>query len=162
MRGRQWSPEALFDFPFIAPTWMLRRRTFLDAGGFDETLPNLEDWEFAFRLHGRGGFVALEDTLLIKHGSADGLNKEAPRQVASLQQIRAKHPALFAASARNRAELARRLAAGHLRLGDLASARRALREVLADAPTLAGAASYAASFLGLRVTRATQRRLRPD
>lgn len=157
MQGRQWSARARFDFPFIAPTWMFRRSTFQAVGGFDTTLPNLEDWELAFRLHDAGGFVALPDVLLVKHGSADGLNKDFQRQAESLRRIRLRHAPLFDGASDIGAELALRRARAHGRLKDAAGTRLALREAWISRPGLQTTVLYGASLLGLRMFHLVQR-----
>lgn len=95
MQAGDWSPGNILDFRFIAPTWLARRETLLAAGGFDETLPNLEDWEFAFRLFQQTRMVALDSPLLLKHGSDDGLNAVKTSRIASLQMILREHGKLW-------------------------------------------------------------------
>ena len=157
MRGRTWPLGARFGFPFIAPTWMVRRSVFLDADGFDSTLPNLEDWEFSFRLHDRGGFIAIDAPLLVKHGSADGLNQDAARQLASLDLIGRRHAQLFEREPAIAARLALWRAHLQARLGAPAAARRGLGDALGQAPSLRTALLYGASLAGARALRLAER-----
>src|SRR3989338_2208200 len=40
--------QAFFRNPLIHPSWMMRRKWFLDAGGYDEEFRYSQDWEFVF------------------------------------------------------------------------------------------------------------------
>ena len=48
----------------------IRRRTFMDVGGFNEGYrrPSIEDIELGFRLHARGDRIRLEKSMLASHG----------------------------------------------------------------------------------------------
>lgn len=50
---------------------MLRRSTFVDAGGFDERLPVCEDYDLWLRLSRRMPFGLVDQPLMIKHGGHD-------------------------------------------------------------------------------------------
>ena len=41
--------QAFFRNPLIHPSWMMRRKWFLDAGGYDEEFRYSQDWEFVLR-----------------------------------------------------------------------------------------------------------------
>lgn len=163
MQDLEWGPAARFAFPFIAPTWLLRRRRFLELGGFDVDLPNLEDWELSFRLHEHGGFRTIRDPLLVKHGSADGLNNDADRQVTSLLSIRERHHGLISSDPQSNTRYWLRLAYYSIRLGKVTQARRALAQTIAATPRLRYRCIWAASYFGLPLLRRMQRRLiRPE
>lgn len=54
---------------------MLRRHSFLEAGGFDESLPVCEDYDLWLRLGRRLPFGLIEQALVVKHGGhADQLS----------------------------------------------------------------------------------------
>lgn len=157
MRERFWTSHTLFCFPFIAPTWLLRRTQFLEAGEFDVSLPSLEDWEMAFRLHSLGGFATIEHPLLLKHGSEDGLNKDPVAQAASLRRIRDTHGALWHDQRAVNGELARRLGRQLLRAGDYLSARRELGRALRAKPSARTAALWLSACAGGRGFEGMQR-----
>jgi len=160
MRQRRWQHPTRFEFPFIAPTWLLRRALFLEVGGFDAGLPNLEDWELSFRLHERGGIITCSDPLLIKHGSADGLNQDPGKQLASLELIAARHAGIFARQPAIAAELALWRARLHTQLSQLGPARRQLFKALTTRPSARAALLCGAALAGSRVLRRAQSMLR--
>jgi glycosyltransferase involved in cell wall biosynthesis len=47
---------------------MMRRSLFVDAGGFDESLPVCEDYDLWLRLAARQSFGLIDDALVVKHG----------------------------------------------------------------------------------------------
>ncbi|MEJ5300283.1 MAG: glycosyltransferase [Thermodesulforhabdaceae bacterium] len=56
--GREFSREALFLNNYIPTCGLLfRRRLAIEIGGFDESFDRLEDWDFIYRLSGRGSFL---------------------------------------------------------------------------------------------------------
>jgi len=131
MQAGDWTAGNILDFRFIAPTWLARRTALDEAGLFDEALPNLEDWELAFRLFRAGRVVALDEPLLVKHGSADGLNMDLSARIRSLERILTKHQGLWHGHPRARARLQRMLGhsqclAGQRRTG-IANLGRAVR-----------------------------------
>lgn len=159
MQEKSWPVEARFAFPFIAPTWFLRRDVYLKAGGFNTNLPNLEDWEFSFRMHDYGRVIALQDILLIKHGSADGLNKDLLRSVESMRQIQSLHAPMLNRSMAVRTEFLMRRARLHLRLRDRAAVRQIMHESLRVEPSARNAVLYLGALLGGRAFRLLSRLL---
>lgn len=60
---------------FLLPsTMMIRRRDYLEIGGFDEELAIAEDWEFASRAAQKGMFAAIQDPLVLyrRHSASTG------------------------------------------------------------------------------------------
>ena len=159
MQETSWPVEARFAFPFIAPTWFLRRDLYLKTGGFNTNLPNLEDWEFSFRMHDYGRLIALQDILLIKHGSADGLNKDLLRQVDSMRQIQTLHWPMLDRSSAVRTEFLMRRARLHMRIGDRAALRRIMHEAWRGEPSARNAILYLGALFGGRAFRLLSRLL---
>ena len=115
-RPAGWNVNELFDFSCITPTWLIRRDRFLSLGGFDTELPNLEDWEFVFRL--RQGLKIHPDALVIKYGRWDALNTSRAQRLASLEMVRAKHQPLWRESPATHARLLNEIGRMHRICGD--------------------------------------------
>ena len=69
-----YDPDLLVIDNYIPlPTLLMRRDTFLDAGGFDTDFDLFEDWEFLIRLSRRGNFVHVPRvTCEIRHIAGGG------------------------------------------------------------------------------------------
>lgn len=98
MAGCRWPNDAVYDFPFITPTWLVRRSALEAAGLFDERLPSLEDWELIFRLHQTCGMAVLNEVLVVKHESEDSLDRDPTNRLRSFELILDWHAAFFALS----------------------------------------------------------------
>lgn len=48
--GKDWSLETLKMGNYISPMTLFKKQSFLDSGGFDETLETLEDWDLFMRM----------------------------------------------------------------------------------------------------------------
>lgn len=151
MQSGDWDAGNIFHFSFIAPTWLARRQALEDAGGFDETLPNLEDWEFAFRLFQLTRIRVIDDPVLMKHGSADGLNAIKASRIASLQQIIERHGGLWEQHPHNLASLHNELGRCQCMHGQMAAGRANLyRGLRLDATSPKRWLHWLTSFLGRR------------
>lgn len=147
----EWPALDCYRFPFITPTWLLRRSVFESCGGFDSGLRNLEDWEFAFRLIRAGHRVAVvEQALVIKHSVGDSLYHDARSRLPSLEAIFERHQALWATDARVQAYFLRDIGKLHCMNGDFGKGRRALFRSLRAAPTAQAAVHWLASCAGKR------------
>lgn len=91
MQHGEWSADNIYDFRFITPTWLLSREVYDSSGGFDETMPNLEDWEFAFRLYQSTSIRVVDEPLVIKYGSPDSINPNRESRIQSLELIIQRH-----------------------------------------------------------------------
>ena len=124
-----WSFDDLHRYPFSTSTWLVDRQALLDAGGFDEQLPNCEDLDLLARLVMRGARIEmLPDALMTKHNQPDGLDADLARRRRSYATLCERHRALWSRDARVAAATQRRLAELHLAAGDLPRARAALAE----------------------------------
>ena len=70
------------------------------AGGFDESLPRLQDIELCLRLARLGDFVFLGEVLADVHHSADSISADATRFDEAITAIARKHRAVFRRHAR--------------------------------------------------------------
>lgn len=130
MQNGDWDASNIFNFQFIAPTWLARRETLELAGGFDESLPNMEDWEFSFRLFLHTRIRVLDEPVLMKHGSADGLNAIKASRIASLKQIIQHHGKLWNEHPRILANLYNKLGHCQCMHGEMVDGRANLRHAL--------------------------------
>tara|TARA_R100000687_G_scaffold82049_1_gene80364 strand:- start:755 stop:1558 length:804 start_codon:yes stop_codon:yes gene_type:complete len=86
-----WEHSKLYDFRYITPTWLIRRSTFFEMGGFEEAMRNLEDWEFAFRAFSVGKIRVLPSPTVVKRGGDDSLNWRLDYRFSSLSFFLDKH-----------------------------------------------------------------------
>ncbi|MEP9356011.1 glycosyltransferase family A protein [Xanthobacter sp. KR7-65] len=114
----------LFENPTATTsTWVVLRRAFEDAGGFDETMRHAEDQEFLFRLLTRTAWkVSGLDTVLVRYrASGGGLSSDLARMEEGwcdlMRRAKALAPQLVDAhGARARAVMMRYLARRAVRL----------------------------------------------
>src|SRR5207245_1736860 len=108
-----------------------RRTAWASLGGFDETLPSLEQYEFALRLLHAGRRIAVIDPPLLLRVVDEGLlyRREWERacQVEAVERIVEKHATLF------RRDPAGALYARERKLGDVGEEYRRLMARRADA-----------------------------
>ena len=120
---------SLLSASVISTQMLVVRRADLEAvGGFDETLPALEDWDLALRLAARGRFAFTDAPLVLQRFSPNSLTRDVAKRAAALRQIIAKHRELMAHEPEVLARHYRALAGEHRRLGDMDAARAALAE----------------------------------
>lgn len=107
-------------------TVVVRRDVFAALGGFDESLPAMEDWEFAIRLAGQGEIAFVDAPLVHQRFSPNSLTRNLGKQLRAHALILEKSMALYA----GRPDLLARqyyiLAGDSRRAGDLDAARRYL------------------------------------
>jgi len=146
-----WGPATLYSFPFITPTWLIRRDVFEEVGGFDAAMPNLEDWELAFRLHSHTLFHVISEPLVVKHGSHGSLDSNLPARLESFRRIHHKHEALWQNTPDVLAKIQVEIGKLCCRTSDFAAARSAAYAALRHEPfnATAWAIIAAASFAGL-------------
>jgi glycosyltransferase involved in cell wall biosynthesis len=72
---------------FMTPsTMMIRRQSVLDCGGFDERLRFYEDWEFWFRLLGKGAIIQVPQPLCYYRRHPNQMTKDAYRMTKYFRQ----------------------------------------------------------------------------
>lgn len=155
MRRGDWGPDNLQDFRFITPTWLIARATFEQLGGFDEDMPNSEDWEFVFRLYrhvGGSGIIVLDQPLVIKHVCDDSLHMDLDIRLRSVRKIIDKHGAIWAEAPRDMARLYAEMGQSNCELGCMAEGQRWLAQALRLDPMRRGHwKRWLASHLGSAV-----------
>jgi glycosyltransferase involved in cell wall biosynthesis len=107
-------------------TLVVRRDVFEELGGFDATLPAIEDWDFALRLAHRGPIAFVDEPLVHQRFSPNSISRWTRRRRESRQRLVAKNMPLFASRPHLLARQYYILASDHRRAGDLAAARRYL------------------------------------
>lgn len=149
-----WSARDCYRFPFITPTWLLRRETLEDSGGFDTDLPNLEDWELAFRLlKARLRVIVVDQALVVKHSLNDSLYRNLPARLAALEAIFERHRDMWASDDHVAATFLSEIGRLHCRVGDFAHGRRTLSQALRTSPSAKTALHWLASCAGPRIYR---------
>jgi glycosyltransferase involved in cell wall biosynthesis len=75
--------------------WMTPRRALTDAGGFDESLPRLQDFELSLRLAAMGGVLLMDDVLVTIELQSDSISASADRHARALDLVLQRHPDVF-------------------------------------------------------------------
>ena len=123
--------EALIERNIVSTQTLVVSRAALDAvGGFDQSLPAVEDWDLALRLVEHGSFAFVDEPLVLQNFSANSLSRDNRKLLLAQRQVLAKHARIFA---RYPDVLARHyylLAGGCRRHGDLQGARAYLGKAL--------------------------------
>jgi glycosyltransferase involved in cell wall biosynthesis len=77
------------------PCWLARRAALGAAGGFDESLPRMQDYELALRVAARWNVLYMGDVLVTARVGPDSLSASADRYIRAIDMIIARHRALF-------------------------------------------------------------------
>ena len=107
-------------------TVVVRRDVFLALGGFDESLPAMEDWEFAIRLTGAGEIAFVDAPLVHQRFSPNSLTRSREKQRRAHAMILEKSLPLYAGHPELLAHQHYVIAGLSRQAGDLAAARRHL------------------------------------
>lgn len=119
----------LLEASLVSTQTLVIRRGILElAGGFDEALPALIDWECMLRVAQLGAFDFIDEPLVLQRFSPNSITRDAKRQICARSQILAKHSTLFSAHPQSKSLQYRSLAGALRRIGEYAQARRALSE----------------------------------
>ena len=144
-----WNARACYRFSFITPTWLLQRTVFDECGGFDESLPNLEDWEFAFRLIRAGVRVAVvREPLVVKHAVDGGLFRDMRARLTAYETIYQCHQDLWADDEQLSAMFLSEIGRLRCLTGQVAQGRSALGRSMRMAPNMKTALHWLASYGG--------------
>ncbi|MGI9235413.1 MAG: glycosyltransferase family 2 protein [Woeseiaceae bacterium] len=76
-------------------TLMIDRELVLSVGGFDESLPRLQDWELCLRLAPVATIYFLDEVLVDVNRSDDSISSDLRKYIQSAEQILSRHRALF-------------------------------------------------------------------
>jgi GT2 family glycosyltransferase len=115
-------------------TLVVRRDRLRAIGGFDESLPALEDWECMLRLAPLGRVALVDEPLVVQRFSANSITMDPRRRAEARALIVAKHRALLAREPALLAEHYQIVAGAWRALGELGRARAALAEARALRP----------------------------
>ena len=121
-------PALLRESLVSTQTLVARRDRLLAIGGFDESLPALEDWDLAIRLAGLGSFAFVDEPLVMQHFSANSITRHRDRRLAARQKIVAKHLPALQAQPAVLARHYRAIAGEQRRLGLIAEAQASLAQ----------------------------------
>jgi glycosyltransferase involved in cell wall biosynthesis len=77
------------------PCWLARTGAIRAAGGFDESLPRMQDYECALRLAGVGGVAFMSDVLVAAELGPNSLSASADRYARAIDLIIERHRELF-------------------------------------------------------------------
>jgi glycosyltransferase involved in cell wall biosynthesis len=106
--------------------FMARRSTLLDLGGFDESLPALEDWDCVIRLSKRGEFSFVDEPLVIQRFSQNSLTRSSLKRLQSRIIILRKNYKDLTTVPHILAKHHIAISGEQRRIGDLAAARSSL------------------------------------
>ncbi len=115
-------------------TLIVKRSVILAAGGFDDSLPALQDWDCCLRLAEYGPFAFVNEPLVIQRFSPDSISHSAEKRVWALSRIIAKEEPYLRGMPQYATPLYRILAGGLRRLGYYREARDEYRKILQFAP----------------------------
>lgn len=73
------------------PAWLVRREAFDRVGGFDETMHTWEDWELSMRLDAAGGFVVLDEPLLVSFETPGSVKWNFDAYARTLDGVMLRH-----------------------------------------------------------------------
>ncbi|MFP5307675.1 MAG: glycosyltransferase, partial [Gammaproteobacteria bacterium] len=130
VRNGRLREEILHNNFALTPSWLLRRKVVEELGGFDETLPMLEDWEWLIRYTARFPAVLVDEPLMMVWESRDSISLKHSRYVVALERIIAAHRDALADDPRSLANLHYVLGKKYALYIDPAAARVAFGEAL--------------------------------
>ncbi len=134
-RRGEFEIELLSGFRFITPTWLVRRDALERAGGFDERLPNREDWELVFRIIEQGSIRAELAPIVIKHVTAGSVESNPRARIESYRAVMERHKARWSQRPWLQAVHYFNMARAHIELQELPDARQMLRRAMQLRPT---------------------------
>lgn len=138
-------------------TLVCRRDVLFAAGGFDESMKALEDWDVSIRIAERGPIVFEPEPLVLQRFSANSLTRSNRNRVEAQEQVFAKYESQLRDSPADYALHCRIIGGGHRQNGDFGKARDWLmRAINAEPANVRHYASFAATLLS-----AVRRRLVP-
>lgn len=129
-RRGEFETELLSGFRFITPTWLVRRDALERAGGFDERLPNREDWELVFRIIEQGAIRAELAPIVIKHVTAGSVESNPRARIDSYRAVMQRHQARWAKRPWLQAVHYFNMARAHIELNEPGAARQALHQAI--------------------------------
>jgi glycosyltransferase involved in cell wall biosynthesis len=115
-------------------TLVARRDALLKIGGFDESLPALEDWDCVLRLARLGTFAFVDEPLVKQYFSPNSITRNRAKWASAREQVVTKNLDLLQDRPAVLAGHYRSIAGESRRLGQLGEAKSAIRKALGATP----------------------------
>lgn len=111
-------------------TLVARRAALERTGGFDESLPALQDWDCALQLARLGRFAFVDEPLVMQYFSENSITQFSERRHAARQRVIEKNFELFHPYPEVLARHYSAISGGHRRSGDRVAARQTILQAL--------------------------------
>ena len=111
-------------------TWLSKRQSLLNAGGFDEKLRVWDDWDLLLRLSKEMTLVTVAYPLVVARQTHDSISKDSSRFIHDMQLMLVKHKDTLSGYSAEYAGLHYVLALYLIHDGCWDEARKVLREVI--------------------------------
>jgi glycosyltransferase involved in cell wall biosynthesis len=116
---------------YATPAWLVHREVIDGAGGFDESLPRLQDYELTIRIARAWDICTLSEELVTMHVQPDSLSSSAHRYAEALEAILERHHEVFERFPRGHSHMLFRAGKYHALEGQRREAGRWFRRALA-------------------------------
>jgi len=127
--------DILFLYSLISTqTLVIQRTLFEHLGGFDESLPALEDWEFSIRMSEGRQVAFVDEPLVVQKFSDNSLTRDLQKRLLARQQIARKHHDAFARRPAAFVKQYRSISGAARRLGQFDTAACALKQARRHRP----------------------------
>lgn len=129
-------------------TILIRKELLEEIGGFDDSLPRLQDWDVAIRLAMKYPFRLVDEPLVRVNHSPDSISEQDEAQLEALTIIFEKHVAVFEQYPDSRFRILAGFALANLTYGKFGLAGRQFRAAMAVRPrTARGWGAFFFSYL---------------
>lgn len=115
-------------------TLIARRDALLKIGGFDESLPALEDWDCVLQVARMGTFAFVDEPLVKQHFSPNSITRDRAKWASARERVVTKNLDLLQDRPAVLAGHYRSIAGENRRLGRLQEARSAIRKARGATP----------------------------
>jgi glycosyltransferase involved in cell wall biosynthesis len=115
-------------------TLIARRDALLEIGGFDESLPALEDWDCVLQLARVGTFAFVDEPLVKQYFSPNSITRNRAKWASARERVVAKNLDLLQDRPVVLAGHYRSIAGEYRRLGQMAEAKSAIQKALCATP----------------------------
>lgn len=132
---RGWTFSEFQTYPFSTPTWLIKKSVFLEAGGFDTSLPNCEDLDLLAKLVEVTNLAVLRFPLVTKYNQLDSIDADLARIEYSYSVLFSRHQKLWKSSGAAEANSHYRLGCLRLNQGQRRGARKSFIAAIKRQPT---------------------------